>query len=143
MRGACLAQMAGVDGVELHGAHGYLMKHEPPAQIILAIRRLLEGKIVAGPAVIQRILQRTSQDPRTNPSHPLTTLTDRELEIYRLIGQGLSRGQIAGQLHLSVKTVESHRATIRRKLGLQNSTELLQHAILGQPQDRPTHRGKS
>ena len=105
------------------GARGYVMKSAPTAELINAIRRVLAGEIVVGQNVINQILA-----PGGKVS-PLECLTDREMEIFRLLGQGLQRTQIAAQLKLSVKTIETHRDHMRQKLGLPNAGALLQHAI--------------
>jgi DNA-binding NarL/FixJ family response regulator len=107
------------------GAQGYVMKHESPLKLIQAIRSVLNGELVTGEGVLQRILRRTveNQGQPATPS-PLSLLSNRELEIFRLIGAGLARGDVAQQLHLSVKTFEAHRARIREKLGLKNAAEL-------------------
>ncbi|MEI8340841.1 MAG: response regulator transcription factor [Verrucomicrobiota bacterium] len=110
------------------GASGYVTKSAPTEELIQAIRRVLAGEIVVDSEVIERILERTSTGAQTGLSSPLEQLTNRELEIYRLLGGGCSRLEIAAQLHLSVKTIESHRANLRQKLGLKNSKELMRHA---------------
>ncbi len=111
------------------GARGYVMKSEPPEQLIHAIRRVLAGEIALSPEMISRLLNRAVGIQATKALSAVELLTDRELEIFRLIGEGRQRQRIAAELHLSVKTVEAHRANIRRKLGLENAAELLQHAI--------------
>lgn len=111
------------------GARGYVMKSEPPEQLIHAIRRVLAGEIALSPEMISRLLNRAVGIQATKALSAVELLTDRELEIFRLIGEGRQRQRIAAELHLSVKTVEAHRANIRRKLGLENAAELWQHAI--------------
>jgi len=107
------------------GAQGYVMKHESPLKLIQAIRSVLNGELVTGEGVLQRILRRTVENQgQTATASPLSLLSNRELEIFRLIGAGLARGDVAQQLHLSVKTFEAHRARIRDKLGLKNAAEL-------------------
>lgn len=111
------------------GARGYITKHEPPDNLIKAIHRVLAGEIVVGKNTVERVLQRVAGARNSTWTSPIEMLSDRELEIFRLIGQGRQRRQIAGELHLSVKTIEAHRANIRQKLGLKNATELIQHAL--------------
>jgi DNA-binding NarL/FixJ family response regulator len=106
------------------GAQGYLMKHESPLKLIQAIRSVLKGEFVTGEGVMQRVLRRTVESQGQQAPTPLSSLSNRELEIFRLIGSGLARGDVAQQLHLSVKTFEAHRARIRQKLGLKNAAEL-------------------
>lgn len=108
------------------GAGGYLMKNASASTVVRAIRNVYGGKLVLSPAIQnQLILQAVGSGKRS----PLETLSDREIQILRLYGEGRTRGQMATQLNLSIKTVESHRANICRKLGLKNSTELLRYAL--------------
>jgi len=108
------------------GADGYLMKTVPPSAVIQGIRDVCAGKIVVSPRLRDQML-RCMVGGGTRA--PLQELTDRELQVLRLFGEGRTRGQIAAQLHLSVKTVETHRSNICRKLGLRNSVELLRYAM--------------
>jgi DNA-binding NarL/FixJ family response regulator len=110
------------------GAQGYVMKHESPQKLLQAIRSVLQGELVTGNGVIQRVLRRTIENHRQPAPTSVSVLSNRELEIFRLIGSGLARGEIARQLHLSVKTFEAHRARIRQKMGLKNAPELFIHA---------------
>ena len=111
------------------GAKGYVMKSESPESLLLAVRRVLSGEMVVGQTLVTRMLHRLSGTKPAGALSVLDILTDRELEIFRRIGEGHQRGRIAADLSLSVKTVEAHRANIRQKLGLENAAELLQHAI--------------
>lgn len=108
------------------GAAGYVMKSAPTETLLQAIRQVCAGKVVVSEAVQTRLLRLITSGGKPSA---LGRLTDRELEVLRLYGQGRTRGQIAAQLNLSVKTVETHRAHICRKLGLRNSTELLRFAM--------------
>jgi DNA-binding NarL/FixJ family response regulator len=117
------------------GARGYIMKSEPPENLINAIRHALAGEISVGSGTVNRLLQRLGGVAHSKWELPLETLSDRELEIFRLIGAGYQRSHIAAELNLSVKTIESHRANIRKKLGLFNATQLLQQAIQYNQQD--------
>lgn len=110
------------------GAQGYVMKHEPPEKLIAAIRNVLRGEIVTSTGIVQRALRRTATGQADLPPSPLNLLTDRELEVFRMIGAGKGRNEIAEQLNLSVKTFEVHRANIRQKLGLRSAADLLLHA---------------
>ena len=107
------------------GAQGYIMKEESPQKLIEAVHRVLGGEMVIGAGLVQRVLRRTAGGQLSLPASPLNLLTDRELEIFRLIGAGKDRNVIAAQLHLSIKTFETHRANIRQKLGLKSAAELL------------------
>ena len=106
------------------GAQGYVMKHESPLKLIQAIRSVLKGELYTGDGVLQRVLRRSLENHGQPAPTPLASLSNRELEIFRLIGTGLSRSDISAQLHLSVKTFEAHRARIRQKMGLKNAAEL-------------------
>ncbi len=110
------------------GAQGYVMKHEPPETLIAAIRQVLAGNLVAGTVIMQRALKWNLRPPEAHALAPEQELTDRELEVYRLIGLGRRRPAIAAQLDISVKTFEAHRANIRRKLGLSSAGALLLRA---------------
>lgn len=110
------------------GAQGYVMKREPLNHIVNAIRTVLGGGIYLSEALRQQVLVNFAQG---TPSHhsPVDALSDRELEILQLSGQGLTPREIAGQLSISVKTVETHRMHVREKLKLANSAELTRYAI--------------
>lgn len=112
------------------GARGYLMKAEAPETVITAVNRILAGKVYVSENVEARILDRLVEGGSGAAGDPVELLSDRELEIYRLIGGGLGTREIAAKLHASVKTVENHRAHIKEKLGLKSSIELVQHATL-------------
>jgi DNA-binding NarL/FixJ family response regulator len=111
------------------GANGYVMKQEAAEKVLIALRRILEGEIYVSPRVSTQMLQHYVRGSNLSKASSVTELTDRELEVFRLIGQGHATRQIADELHLSVKTVESYQAHIKEKLVLHNSRELLQHAI--------------
>ncbi len=111
------------------GASGYIMKQEATDQLLEAIRRVLQGEIHLSQRMEKRMMQRFAQSHTHSSLDPLEALTDRELEIFRLIGQGKGTNEIARLLCLSVKTIESHRAHIKDKLGLKSASELVQHAI--------------
>ena len=111
------------------GANGYIMKEEAPEKIISAIRRILGGKIYVSENVATRMLSKLVNGKAEALSAPIESLTDRELEVFGLIGQGRGTRQIAKELHLSMKTIESYRAHIKDKLNLANATELVQYAI--------------
>lgn len=111
------------------GAMGYIMKQEAPERIVAAIRRVLAGDIYLSPAMSSRILQRFVGARAEADESPLKQLSDRELEVFEYIGRGHGTRQIAEALHLSVKTIESHRENIKNKLNLRTGMELVQHAI--------------
>jgi DNA-binding NarL/FixJ family response regulator len=111
------------------GANGYIMKQEATERVLVAIRRILEGKVYLSERLTNKMLEQFVHGPGSSKNNPLTTLSDRELEVYRLIGAGHGTRQIADELHVSVKTVESYQAHIKEKLSLRNARELVQHAI--------------
>ncbi|MGH8549848.1 MAG: response regulator [Methylococcales bacterium] len=110
------------------GAKGYINKKEATSCVVDAIRRVLQGDYFVSDQVAQRTLREISE-PGVNPRDPLSSLSDRELQIYRMIGAGTGTSRIAEQLHLSVKTVESHKSKIKKKLNLASASELMRHAM--------------
>jgi DNA-binding NarL/FixJ family response regulator len=111
------------------GANGYIMKHEAAEKVLEAVRQILNHETYVSDRVASKILQRYISGSDNPKSSPLSELSDRELEVFRLIGIGHSTRMIAEELHLSVKTVESYQAHIKDKLSLKNGRELVQHAI--------------
>lgn len=109
------------------GAKGYIMKQEATEQIMTAIRRVLSGEIFVSESLAEAMVHRFSKG-RAEIEAAVARLTDRELEIFERIGQGQSRKQIAGELHLSIKTVETHCGHIMQKLELPTSFELVKRA---------------
>jgi DNA-binding NarL/FixJ family response regulator len=112
------------------GASGYVMKHEAAERVVDAIRRTIQGDLVLSRELSETLLRRALQgrgDAR--PGSPLEALSDRELEVFEHIGRGLGTREIAETLHISVKTVETHKANIKEKLDLHNATELLRAAV--------------
>jgi DNA-binding NarL/FixJ family response regulator len=110
------------------GARGYVMKSAPSQELIAAIRLVLAGEIAVGRRVIHQILARTAGGKETAPCSPVECLTDRELEVFRLLGRGLQRAEISEQLKLSVKTIDTHRENIRQKLGVPHASDVRQLA---------------
>lgn len=111
------------------GSLGYVMKEVAIENVITAIRRVLAGEIFLSDKMKARLLNQYVSGRGKKPGSPIETLTDRELEVFRLIGEGRGTRQIAGDLHLSVRTVEAYREYIKDKLNLKNGTELVQHAF--------------
>jgi DNA-binding NarL/FixJ family response regulator len=111
------------------GASGYVNKQEATELLVEAVRRALSGRIYLSPAITQRLLSQKAAAGRTARGPGIEALSDRELEVFEMIGQGLSTRQIALQLHLSVKTVETHRENIKRKLALDSSLALIRQAM--------------
>jgi DNA-binding NarL/FixJ family response regulator len=111
------------------GAHGYIMKQEAGSKVIEAIRRVLSGELYVSPALAVRMVKlfvanKQGKDTRTS----VERLSDRELQVYTHIGNGLSTREIATTLCLSVKTIQTYREHIKSKLGLRNATDLVHHA---------------
>ena len=111
------------------GARGYIMKQEGGQKFLLAIRQVLAGKIFVSEKMSSRILENFSGKPAEHAGSPVRRLSDREFEVFQLIGQGIGTRIIADRLHLSVKTVEVHRANIKEKLQLTTATELIRYAV--------------
>jgi DNA-binding NarL/FixJ family response regulator len=111
------------------GANGYIMKQEATERVLIAIRQILSGEVYVSDRMAQKMMQQFIHRSRVANRSSMAELTDRELEVFRLIGQGHGTRQIAEELHLSVKTVESYYAHIKDKLSLRNARELVQHAV--------------
>jgi DNA-binding NarL/FixJ family response regulator len=109
------------------GGRGYIMKQEGPEKIVQAVRKVLSGGISVSERIATQILDAMS-GAKAGTAASVSTLSDREFEVYRLLGQGKEPHEIARALHLSIKTVDTHRMHIRQKLGLRNATELIHHA---------------
>jgi DNA-binding NarL/FixJ family response regulator len=112
------------------GAVGYINKQEMPQKVLEAIRQVLTGKMFLSPTLTERLLHRAVSKPGGEAANPVADLSDRELEIFQMVGQGMTTRQVANSLHLSVKTVETHRENIKAKLRLANSAELTRQAVL-------------
>jgi len=110
------------------GARGYIMKQEGGKKLMAAVRHILGGQIYVSEKMSARILEIFSGG-RKDAGSPIEKLSDREFEVFQLIGQGKGTRDIAEHLHLSVKTVEVHRANIKEKLQLKSATELVRHAV--------------
>jgi DNA-binding NarL/FixJ family response regulator len=115
------------------GARGYVMKQEPQEKVIDALRTVAKGDVYLSDKMSAKLLRSFSGSKGDSELAPLERLTDRELEIFRLIGDGQSVRAIAEKLFLSTKTVEAHKEHIKQKLNLKSSNELLQYAIEARP----------
>ena len=112
------------------GARGYVMKQEPLAHVLTAIRRVLRGHIFVSEAVNGRILNRMTDSGKTGGGgHLIEALSNRELEVFQFIGRGSGTRDIASEMHVSVKTVETYRAHIKDKLQLKTASELMRFAV--------------
>jgi DNA-binding NarL/FixJ family response regulator len=111
------------------GGRGYIMKQEGPDKMVDAINRVLSGQVYASERTACTILDALSRPRSAASTSVLGKLTDRELEILRLIGQGKDTHQIGADLHISLKTVDTHRAHLKEKLSLKSATELIHYAV--------------
>ena len=111
------------------GALGYVMKAEAMNHVAEAISKVLQGKIYVSPQFGEKLIFKAVQSAETGTGSPVDSLSDRELEVLQLLGKGGSTRSIAEALHLSVKTIETHRAHIKEKLGFQDSEEMVKFAI--------------
>jgi DNA-binding NarL/FixJ family response regulator len=111
------------------GGRGYIMKQEGPDKILQAIRQVLSGQIAVSAKMSVRLLDALSgRHAKSNKRSPISRLTDREFEIFQLIGRGKDSHAIARQLNLSVKTVDAHRGHLKTKLDMKTGTELICYA---------------
>lgn len=111
------------------GAHGYINKRELQDNIIAALRTVLGGERYVTAKMTQQLVSWALGSKDVAKSDPIQRLSDRELEVFQLIGQGKTTGAIARQLDLSVHTIDTHREKIRHKLGVTNSAELMRRAV--------------
>ena len=111
------------------GARGYLNKQEATKKAITAIRQILAGEIYVSEKMASTILHKVAGGQKPGGASPTDVLTDRELEVFQLLGQGLGVRQIAENLFVSVKTVEAHREHIKQKMNFKRSSELLRYAF--------------
>jgi DNA-binding NarL/FixJ family response regulator len=111
------------------GANGYIMKQEATEKVMVALRRILSGEIYVSDRIANSMLRHYVRGANVSEHSSISDLSDRELEVFRLIGEGQGTRQIAEALHLSVKTVESYQAHIKEKLSLRSARELVQHAV--------------
>ncbi|SMC65509.1 two component transcriptional regulator, LuxR family [Desulfocicer vacuolatum DSM 3385] len=111
------------------GARGYIMKQRAIEQVVSAIRQVLSGDIYASPQIKNKVFNRLVSARKPDTKLSLDILTNRELEVFRLIGDGLESREIAQRLNLSIKTVGSHRENIKEKFHLKHYTELVKFAV--------------
>jgi DNA-binding NarL/FixJ family response regulator len=111
------------------GANGYIMKHAASEQLLIALRRVLGGGIYVSEAVGAAMIEKFALRGRASAPNPEDRLSDRELQVLNMIGRGQSTREIAEALNLSIKTIESHRQRIKKKLSLQTAAQLMQYAV--------------
>ncbi len=111
------------------GANGYIMKQAASDQFLISLRRVLDGGIYVSEAVGNNMIQKFAAGGSYISANPIDRLSNRELQILHMIGKGMSTRETAHSLNLSIKTVESHRQRIKRKLNLSTGTQLVQYAV--------------
>ena len=111
------------------GANGYIMKQAASDQFLISLRRVLDGNIYVSEAVGNNMIQKFATGGSYTSANPIDRLSNRELQILHMIGKGMSTRETAHALNLSIKTVESHRQRIKRKLNLTTGTQLVQYAV--------------
>ncbi len=111
------------------GAKGYVMKQEATEKLTGALRRILNGQIYVSEKLADKMMRKAIDGKSVQDTSPVAVLSDRELEVLQLIGQGHGTRQIAEDLNLSVKTIESHRAHIKEKLNLKTAPEMVRFAV--------------
>lgn len=110
------------------GALGYVMKRETSGKVIAALRQVLKGELYISATIASNAAEKFLRS-RTGGTTPMDCLTNREIEIFRLIGMGRENRRIADELHVSLKTVQAHCANIKDKLGFENATILMREAV--------------
>ena len=111
------------------GAKGYLMKDEAAAEVLNAIRATLRGELYVSRKISVLVLHKSLDNTRQARGDYIGRLTDRELQVFQMLGVGKGTADIAAELHVSLKTIESHRENIKHKLGIRNAVDLLCHAV--------------
>ena len=111
------------------GARGYLMKHEPPPKLLHAIRQVLAGEIYLSETMTRQMLHHVADSPFAKGVSPVERLSDRELEVLEQLGQGRKTKEIAADLHLSIKTVQTYCEHLKEKLELKDATSLTRFAV--------------
>ena len=118
------------------GARGYVMKTEAMRDILTAVRKVLAGEIYVSACFGERLIFKAIQSLDGGMGSPVDKLSDRELEVLQLLGKGFGTREVADELHLSIKTIETHRAHIKEKLGFKDAGEMVRFAIDWVAQDQ-------
>jgi DNA-binding NarL/FixJ family response regulator len=124
-------------------AMGYVMKHEPAKTVQTAISKVLAGSLYLSDKMSSAMLSKFMLGKENEPGSAIETLSDRELEVFRLLGQGKGTRQIAGELNLTIATINSFRARIKEKLNVKSSSELMLHAMRHSLQEGTVNSGSS
>ena len=111
------------------GARGYISKQAPPDEVVAAIRKVMDGGIYLGERMTVAILERLGQTEKSVETTGMNLLSDREVEVFQLVGKGMNSREISEQLNLGVSTVDNYRQRIKEKLGLKNAGALYQCAV--------------
>lgn len=111
------------------GAKGYVMKQEPPQKLLEGVRRVLKGEVFLSETMTRQLLSRIAGGPVGRGHSPGELLSDRELEVFELLGRGHRTSEIAGLLHLSDKTIQTYREHIKEKLGIEDAVTLVRRAV--------------
>ncbi|MGA1823730.1 MAG: response regulator transcription factor [bacterium] len=111
------------------GARGYIMKEEGTEKVMMAIHQILGGALYMSNKIGSKLLHKFFDTRIAKSDSPIEFLSDRELEVFRLLGRGLGTRKVAEELNLSIKTIETYRAHIKNKLKLKNASELIQNAV--------------
>lgn len=111
------------------GARGYVAKSEPPENLLKAMREVLRGEIYLNAALTRQMLRTLAADENQKAASPFGVLSDREFEVFEMMGKGFVTKEIAATLHLSQKTVQAHRDHIREKMGFKDAASLLRFSI--------------
>lgn len=119
------------------GARGYIMKKEASESVIAALRNIAAGRIHVSPNMMSILLDKLQVNTHDQEQRTEEMLTERELEVYRLIGTGLSTREIAEQMALGIKTIGTYRDRIKQKLGLKSGAELVRRAVIWNEESRP------
>lgn len=117
------------------GARGYIMKKEAAETIVAAVRNIMAGKVHVSEAIMSQLLDKFHLNPDSSHASTEDTLTDRELEVFRLIGSGLSTREIADRMNLGIKTIGTYRDRIKQKLSIKSAAELTRRAVLWTEKD--------
>jgi DNA-binding NarL/FixJ family response regulator len=125
-----LDEMLYAERVLKAGAHGYLMKEEAAKEVVAAIRTVLAGELYVSPKMSGLFLRKMIESPSVRPVSGVESLTDRELQVFQMLGAGKSTRRIAAELFLSFKTIETHRENIKAKMGLPDATTLIHQATI-------------
>lgn len=111
------------------GANGYIMKQEVADNVVTALRSVLSGRVYVSENIRETMLGRLASQTMDSEQSPIDRLSDRELEVFRMIGQGMGTREVATQLNLSIKTIETYRAHLKEKLNIRNAIELVRQAV--------------